>query len=217
MKLLKRPLLLYLCSFFCLSLAGTAQRRVERGLLSIYYAQEKVGYEEYQWREESGGYSLEIRGRIDKPSPMIVDRLLLRLDDDFLPREFTFVGTISGVTQEITCEIIEGAVESRTIVAGQSQKNTLQIRRDAFLLPNALFSPFIVLTKKYACSLQEKVSLSAYIVPMEEIPFTLEAMEGQPCTLLMQLGAVRIELDTDDQGNLRELRIPQQQVKILHN
>jgi hypothetical protein len=84
----------------------------------------------------------------------------------------------------------------------------VQIRRDAFLLPNPIFSPYMAITKKYACSLEEAQELSAYLIPQVETAFTLRPKENEPCTLIMEMGATQIELYTDETGQLIGLSAP---------
>ena len=67
---------------------------------------------------------------------------------------------------------------------------------------------FLILTKKFRCPLQEKKELSSYIIPQREALFTLESREEAPCSLLMLLDGTEIEIETDEQGSLKTLHIP---------
>jgi len=188
----------------------------ERGTYSIYFMDEQVGYEEFLWREVDQAYELEVTGRIIRPISMRIDHLVIRLSKDFIPLGFEFEGILSGSEQFITSYISDGRVRNTIRASGQEQESTTQIKRDAFLLPNPVFSPYMVLTKKFKCSLgEEKENLSAYNIPQAEIPFSLSPREGEPCVLLMQMGATIIELETDEQGILRVLRIPSQHIKVI--
>jgi len=104
--------------------------------------------------------------------------------------------------------INEGQVENVILVAGQEQKSTEKIKRDAFLLPNAVYSPYMVLTKKFNGNLKERVELSAYIIPQFETAFALEPSEERPWRLLMDMSGSEIILDGDEEGRLLSLRIP---------
>lgn len=84
-----------------------------------------------------------------------------------------------------------------------------------FLLPNPIFSPYLVLTKKYRCDLEERIELSAYIIPQLEVPFSLVSQEGVPCLLMLELGGIKIELQTDGQGDLKAILIPAQKLEVL--
>jgi len=189
----------------------------EQGLISIYFADEKVGYEEYIWTSDPEGYTLEARGRIDKPVPLVLDKLLIRVDKNFIPLEFYFSGRVSGYTQEIHSFMKDGFVDNHIYIDGQEHKSTVKIRRDSFLLPHSVFSPYLVLTKKYACSLEEKLELSAYIIPQLEESFVLEPAEEAPCSLLVQFDSTLIELETDETGSLMALAIPSQRIKVIRN
>jgi hypothetical protein len=187
----------------------------EEGVLSIYFNEEKVGYEEYSWEIDEQGYTLTVLGRMDRPVPIFIQRLTLRVDRSFIAQHFTFKGTIGGMEQEIISDISDGRVENTIRVAGQEQKKIIQIKRDAILLPNPVFSTYMILTKKYGCTLKEKVDLSAYIIPQMEVPFTMEPEEGHPCFYQLEMGQTQMQLQTDEAGSLRSLEIVSQRLRVL--
>jgi hypothetical protein len=189
----------------------------EKGTLLIYFMEERVGYEEYTWEADERGYTLTVKGKLTKPIPMEIERLSIRVNRDFIPYQYIFRGSVSGFNQRLSCAITDGQVESTLMVAGHEQSSSIEIRRDAFLLPNPIFSPYIVLTKKYRCLLEEKTDLSAYLVPELEIPFSLEPDAEDPCMLLMDMGGVEINLKTDGQGNLTFLQIPSRKLRVTLN
>jgi hypothetical protein len=188
--------------------------REERGTFSIYFMDEKVGYEEYSWQEGENGFILSVKGRMTKPMQLEIERLAIHLDKSFVPIRFQFKGSLNGITQEVASSISEGHVENVIRVAGQEQKSTVKVRRDTFLLPNPIFSSYMAITKKFHCSLKESVALSAYIIPQMETQFTLEPKEEEPCTLIMQMSSAQIQLETDEQGRLTSLQIPSQKIRI---
>jgi hypothetical protein len=194
-----------------------AEASRERGRFSIYFMEEKVGYEEYTWREDERGFVLEIEGRMTKPIRMTIDELTIRMDPSFIPNYFKFKGTVSGVEQEVTSTLKEGKVVSSIKMGDQEYQQSAEVKRNTFLLPNPMFSPYMVITKKFLCNLEESVELSGYIIPQVETPFILGPQEDIPCSLLMELGATQIELITDEQGRLNELRIPLQKLRIVRD
>lgn len=216
----KSTLLLCLLFFVLVSvyanphMAGTTR---ERGRFSIYFMDEKVGYEEYTWRLDDRGMVLEVEGMMTKPIRMTIEELTIRMDDGFIPSFFKFKGTVSGVEQEVTSVLREGQVQNSIKMGDQAYEATAEVKRDAFLLPNPVFSPYMVITKKYLCDLKESRELSAYIIPQVETPFILSPMEDRPCSLLMEMGATQIELVTDEQGRLNILRIPLQKLRIVRD
>lgn len=214
-KLLLIFIFIFLMLLFFFVFAGEDEEEVERGVLSIYFMEEKVGYEEYTWQSDEMSYLLSVRGRMTKPVALEIESLTLRLDKSFIPRHFYFKGSVSGVAQEISSFIVEGQVENIIQVSGEEQRNTVKIKRDAFLLPNPVFSCYMVMTKKFRCALQEPVELSAYIIPQLEVPFTLEIKEECPCLLIMQISGIKIELETDDEGNLKALHSPSQKLRVI--
>lgn len=189
---------------------------VERGELSIYFFGEKVGYEEYVWEEHERGYILSVKGRMTKPVAIEVESLKIELDKSFIPLRYSFIGSLGGIRQEISSVISEGDVLNTILVNSQEQNLQSKIRRDAFLLPNPLFSPYLMITKKYGCRMEEKKYLSAYIIPQLEIPFTLEPSEEDPCLLLMQINGIQIELETNEYGQLKILQIPSSNLRVTN-
>ena len=186
----------------------------EAGTLAIYFMQEQVGYEEYSWEEDESGYTLTVRGKMTKPISIEIERLVIRLDKSFIPHRYTFKGRVSGVAREIQSHFSEGTVVNTMQVAGQTQTETVEVKRDAVLLPNPVFSPYMVLTKKFRCSLERSVSVSAYIIPQMEIPATLEPHKDSPCRYILRLGPTEIEITADEQGFLDGLDIPSQNLRV---
>ncbi len=187
--------------------------RTEKGTLSIYFLDEQVGYEEYSWEEGEIGYSLTVRGRMTKPIAIEIERLEIYLDKSFIPRRYFFRGRVSGIDQEIRSVFSGGRAVNTKRVGGLEQTETVEIRRDAFLLPNPVFAPYMVLTKKFRCNLEERIDLSAYIIPQMEVSAILEPMGEAPCKLRMSLGQTQIEMDTDDEGTL--LKLTSQNLKVV--
>jgi hypothetical protein len=195
----------------------TAQEEYETGTFSIYFMDEKVGYEEFVWRRDATGIVLQVEGRINKPIQMTIEELVIRLDSSFIPSAFRFRGSVGGVEQDIESELRDGEARNVIRVTGQEQTGTVQIRRDAFLLPNPIFSPYMAITKKFGCSLEEALELSAYIIPQVETAFTLSPKENEPCTLIMEMGATQIELFTNETGQLIGLSAPLQHLRIVRD
>lgn len=199
-------------SIFTLSAQDTPLS--EEGVFDISFMGEKVGYEEYTWQSSETGYLLTVRGRMTKPIPMEIEKLTIRLDKAFIPSQYYFEGSVSGVRQEVLSVINEGQVENVILVAGQEQKTEAKIKRDAFLLPNPVYSPYMVLTKKFPCSLLEKAEFSAYVIPHFESPFTLEPSEENPCLLIMNMTGTEILINMDDSGKLISLEIPLMNLEV---
>ncbi len=210
-------LIIVLFSLFFFVYSASFKEKIESGTISIFFMDEKVGYEEYTWQSDELGYILTVKGRMTKPVAMEIEHLTIRLDESFIPAKFVFKGSVNGVTQEVSSSIIEGHVENRILVAGQEQKSSVNVKRNAFLLPNPIFSPYMVLTKKFRCTLQEKVDLSAYIIPQLETPFTLEPKEDDSCFLIMQINGIQINIETDGNGNLKSLHIPFQNLRVIQD
>lgn len=209
-------LFLILSSSFLPFLLTYAQEE-EEGVLYIYFREEKVGFEEYTWRSDERGFVLEASGQMTKPVPLEITQLVLHLDKSFIPWRFYFKGSVGGVSREITSSISEGEVKNIIRVSGQEREVEARIKRDAFLLPNAIFSPYVVLTKKFRCSLEERVELYAYIIPQLEVPFALESMEETPCVLIQHLSGIEVKIETDEQGSLRSLVIPSKRLRITQS
>jgi hypothetical protein len=196
-------------------MAGVFPYASETGTLSIYFMQEQVGYEEYFWEEDNTGFTLTVRGRMTKPIAIEIERLVIRVDKSFIPERYTFKGQVSGVDQDIQSFFSEGKVVNIKQVAGQERTETVDIKRDAVLLPNPMFSPYMVLTKKFRCGLQETAEISAYIIPQMEIPSTLGPKQDFPCRLVLRMGTTEIEIETDEEGVLNSLDISSQNLRVM--
>lgn len=205
--------ILLLLFFFLVPALG--RKTQETGVFSIYFMEEKVGYEEYTWEEDERGYGLTVKGRMTKPASLEIEKLTIRLDKNFIVSSFYFKGSVNGIAQEVSSSITEGNVENRIKVGGHESQHGVKVRRDAFLLPNPIFSPYMVMTKKFRCDLSEKAELSAYIIPQLEVPFTLEPKEGVPCSLSMEISGIKIELQTDEIGDLKAIFVPVQKLEVL--
>jgi len=204
--------------FFWVSLAAAAlcgAPATERGTLSIFFREEKVGYEDYVWTEEADGFLLQVMGRMTAPLALEVESLNLRLSRDFIPRGFSFKGSVNGVEQEIDSTIVEGVVTNKIKVAGQEMKSSLIIRRDAFLLPNPLFAPYQVITRKFRCAPPAQAEVDIYIIPQVEITGQLESKADAPCQLVLTMSGVEVTLTTDEQGRLNSLVIPAQHLRVV--
>lgn len=207
------------CIFFafCLLLYAQPEGSTEEGTYSIFFMDQKVGYEEYSWQANEAGYILSVKGRMSKPVRMEIKRLYIWMNKSFIATRFEFKGSISGVSQEISSNLAGGRVENVIRVAGQEQQNVVKIKRDAFLLPNPVFSPYMVITKKFGCSVKAPLELSAYVIPQMESPFTLEQDEETACTLIMKLGPTQVELVTDETGILKAVNIPSQNLRVTRD
>ncbi|MBU1474453.1 MAG: hypothetical protein KJ768_06270 [Acidobacteria bacterium] len=206
----------FLLVAFCMS-AAPLDEIMEEGIYSIYYGGEKVGYEEYVWKAGKNAFVLEVKGRMDGPVPSSLEELTIRVDRNFIPVSYSFKGTIGGLSQQVDCTFQEGVVDLRMTVAGRSFRRSVRIQRDAFLLPNPFFSPYLIIAKKFGCRLQEKRDLFSYIVPQLEEGFSLESDEETPCLLFLMFKDTRIEMETNEDGTLLHLRIPSQNIKVSRN
>jgi hypothetical protein len=206
------PILLFGLTI-CVPAFGAQEER-EEGVFDVFFMGEKVGYEEYIWETTEREYLLTVKGRMTKPIPMFIEKLTIRLDKSFIASQYYFKGSVSGVEQEVLSVITEGNVENIILVAGQEQKNEVKIRRDALLLPNAVYSPYMILTKRFPCTLQEAAELSAYLVPQMETPVTLALSEFNPCHFLLEMTGTEVHLGTDENGNLNLLEIPLKNLRV---
>ncbi len=213
-KLLFIFIFISLFLLFFILFAGQYEEEIETGVLSIYFQDENVGYEEYTWQSDERSYLLSVKGRMTKPVDMEIHSLLLRLDKSFIPRQFNFKFTVGGVAQEYSSVIVDGQVENTVYVSGQQQKNVVKIKRDAFLLPNPVFSCYMVIAKKFRCHLLDPVELSAYIIPLFEVPFSIEFDEEFPCSMTLEINGMTMEMETDDEGRLKSLHSPAQKLKV---
>lgn len=187
----------------------------ESGELSVYFMEQKVGFEEYTWQSDEIGHVLSVKGWVARPIATEIENLIIRLDKEFRPIRFFFKGLVSGVAQEISSTFVGDQVENRLLISGIEQGNTAKIKSDTFLLPSAVYSPYMIITKKFACSLAEPVVHFAYIIPQLEAIVTLKPLEDSPCSIVLLVSGTEIELETDDDGSLLSLSIPSQMIRVI--
>jgi hypothetical protein len=209
-----RLLSLVLFCVFSFSFSPVQNNSEEKGTYDIFFMDKKVGYEEFIWKTDDTGYVLIVRGKMTDPVPVELENLMIRLNVSFIPQEFSMIGSISGIPQVISSEIKEGMVENTILVAGRENKNITKIKRDAFLLPNPFFSPYMVITKKFRCGSPQSAELSAYTIPQMEAPFSMVQDAENPCLLKMVISGKLIELMTDNSGRLLSLYIPSQNIRV---
>ena len=211
----KKTILLALILGSLAAVSRPAAETTERGTLSIFFHEEKVGYEEYTWTEKADGFLLQVTGRLTAPLALEVESLSLCLTRDFIPCGFSFKGSVNGVENEVDSTIVEGVVTNRIKVAGQEMKYSLMIRRDAFLLPNPLFAPYQVITRKYRCASSPPAEVGIYIIPQLEVSGQLNSKADTPCQLVLTMGGVEVTLTSDEQGRLTSVVIPAQHIRVV--
>lgn len=187
---------------------------VETGRLAVYFRDEMVGSEDYVWTEDEFGFTLEAVARMTKPLDLDVEKLTIRLNKSFIAQSYGFKGSIGGLDQKVESVFSEGRAANVLTFSDRETRMDAQVRRDTVLLPNPLFSPYLVLAKRFRCGLAEKKEFSAYIIPQLEVPLTVEPVEGAPCRLAVDMAGVRVEIETDARGSLIELVIPSQSLRV---
>lgn len=201
--------------------SGAASRpvepAVESGTLSVYFMGEKVGYEDYAWRADDQGYVLQASGRMTKPLGLEIESMTLSLNRDFIPLEYSFRGTLNGTRQDITTRFKDGKASNTVSIGGQDVSSATEVRRDALILPNPIYSTYIVLAKRFGCGVKDKVEVSAYIVPQVEVPGTVQSDPANPCLLDMNESGVQIVLETDAEHHLISVTIPSQNIRVTNN
>jgi hypothetical protein len=205
---------LFLTGFLLSGPVRSGESSTESGTLSIYFMGAKVGYEDYTWTESEQGYVLEASGGMTQPLRLEVQSLTLRLSREFIPFEYSFKGSLNGMSQDVTSHIQDGRVVNTILQGGQETKSVAEVQRDALILPNPLFSPYLVLAKKYGCGLKDKTEVSAYMIPQVEVRGVIDRAADNPCLLTLNLAGVEVDLETDAEHHLLSLSIPGQNLKV---
>lgn len=180
--------------------------------LFVYFMGEEAGYEEYEWTEMADRYVLSISGELKSPISLITEQLTIEVDKEFRPLRFYFKGTVRGVAQEINTMIAEGEAKS-TIIAGERKAEmSPKISPDALILPNGIFSPYFLVAKKIK-GLAEKIEIPAFIVPQMEVTLSAEPDKENAHLFHLHLAGIKIELLTDEQGFVKSVSIPAQNIE----
>ena len=213
----KLILIIMIMILFLLFLVTTILPEVktsEKGKLLIYFMGEKAGFEEYEWIEELDKFILSAKGEINKPISLITDKMIIEVDKEFKPIRFYFKGKVNGVSQEIETTVFKEEVKNKIKVGQQKREFTARISRNAFFLPNGIFSPYIVVSKKAISLIKEKQTLPAYIVPQLEVNMIVEPDKEKKNSFHLNLAGVKIDILTDENGKLYSLLIPSQSIEV---
>jgi hypothetical protein len=122
-KLVLILILIVILSLLLFVSPGICRAADESGSYSIYFMDEKVGYEEFVWRAVSSGYELEVMGQMTKPVSMHIEHLVIQLTEDFIPLHYEFKGSLSGSEQYVSSSISDGSVF--TLLPGEEDESLL--------------------------------------------------------------------------------------------
>ncbi len=180
--------------------------------LYLYFMGEEAGYEEYEWIEQEDKYILRVQGEMTKPVSLVTELMMIEMDKEFRPLRFVFKGNVQGMIQEIESVVSQGEVKNTGRAGEQTMESTSKISSDALILPNSFFSPYVVLAKR-AKGIKEKMTYKAFIVPQLEVNVSAEPDSEQADLLHVNLVGVKIELLTDEEGNIESLSVPGQMME----
>ena len=197
---------------FCQEQENISQSNSKKKLF-LYFMGEEAGYEEYEWIEQADKFILSVKGEMNKPISLVTELMTIEVDKEFNPLRFYFKGKVRGVNQEIETTVTKGEVRNKIKAAGQTRELTSKISSDALILPNGIFSPYVVLAKKAKNLGKEKMILPAYIVPQIEVTVIVEPDREIASLFHLNLAGVKIELLTDEQGFVKSLSIPSQSME----
>ena len=211
-KLILIIILTILILLFLVTIILPKVKNSEKGKLLIYFMGEEAGFEEYEWIEGENEYILKIKGKMTKPVSLITRKMEIIVDKNFKPKSLIWKVIAQGVSQEIRTTIDNGKARSKISIAGQIQTFTTNISPNSLFLPNLVFSPYIILTKQIKCDLKWIKTFPAYIVDkIIEVRVRIEPKKEVPCEYNLNLaGQVNLEILTDNNGNLKSLKIPSQ-------
>lgn len=148
---------------------------IDKSTFYVYYADQPVGQESFELAETGEGYSLKASASLTKPILFETELLLLETNLSGQPTRFRFKGKVRGVEQEVSTRFSENAAENTISAAGRSSVKTDDIHAGAFVLPNLLFSPYLLLARVIGAEKGvSRKDLYAYVPPQAEVPFSLE-------------------------------------------
>ena len=211
-KLILIIIMIILILLFLVTTISPKVKNSKEGKLLIYFMGEEAGFEEYEWIEAENEYILKIKGKMTKPVLFITRKMEIIVDKNFKPKRLIWKIIAQGVSQEIKTTIDNGKARNRISIAGQIQTFTTNISSNSLFLPNLVFSPYLILTRQIRCDLKWIKTFPAYIVDkIIEVRLRIEPKKEVPCEYKLNLaGQVNLEISTDNNGNLKSLKIPSQ-------
>lgn len=187
---------------------------MSKGVFRVFFGSQEAGQESYELVQTGEGFRLTASGKLSRPVEFETRNLLIQTDTRGRARKFEFKGSVRGIEQEVTAEISDRSAENRIRAAGQVVAKSDPVHVGTFLLPNLLFSPY-VLVAHFLESGKEghpEGELHAYVPPQAEIPFSLTRNpEKKRLDLWLRNAAspeVHVVVELDERGAVKGVHIP---------
>ncbi|UCC40903.1 MAG: alpha/beta fold hydrolase [Candidatus Aminicenantes bacterium] len=177
--------------------------------LFLYFMEEEVGYEEYEWSELPDKYVLSVTGELRNPISLVTELMTIEVDKEFRPLRFYFKGTVQGTVQEIETTITQGEAKNKIMAGERKIEMSSKISPDALILPNSIFSPYFLVARRIK-GIKEKITIPAYVVPQTEVKLQAEPDKDNAQLFHLLLAGIKIELLTDERGFVKSISNPAQ-------
>ncbi|MCU1381771.1 MAG: acetoin dehydrogenase subunit dihydrolipoyllysine-residue acetyltransferase [Acidobacteria bacterium] len=203
----------------------------EAGVTSftIFLGGTPVGSEQIAVNRTATGWTITSSGRLGAPIDAVARRVQARYTADWRPLEFTFDGTVRGVTQAIHTVVAATTASSEITSGGQATPKVDTIDAGALLLlPSSFFGPYEALAARLKTAAagteipayleaQSPVTIVVGESSPEQIQTAARLVNARRTRITLALPAVRLDADlwTDDTGRMIRFSVPLQSLEVV--
>jgi uncharacterized protein len=217
--------------FFILVLVGSAPASAQESVnFTVFLRGTAIGGEEATVRRTDAGWTITAAGRLAEPLDLATRRFLMRYDSEWRPLELSIDALSRGAVLTIRTSFGDGSAVNEVTQAGQTQRKTDPITRDAVVLPNLFFSSYEALAARLG-GLKVGAALKAYIAPQAEITVTITGISEQKIETAKRTisartynltfenpgAAMLAELWTDERGRMLRFVVPAQSLAVVRD
>src|SRR4051812_39261966 len=189
-----------------------------------------IGSEQVAVNRTATGWTIVSSGRLGAPIDAVARRVQVRYTPEWKPLEFTFDGTVRGVSQAIHTVVEGGTLATSEITsAGQSKPKKDTIDPEALLvLPSSFFGPYEALAARLK-SAAAGATIPLYFEALQPVQATIGESSAEQIqtasrlinarrtrvTIALPAGNLPIDLWTDDAGRMIRFSVPLQSLEVV--
>ena len=196
---------------------------------SIFLGGTPIGTEQVAVNRTATGWTIVSSGRLAAPIDAVARRVQVRYTPDWKPLEFTFDGTVRGVTQTIHTVVSGTTATSEITSAGQAKPKVDTIDPAAvLLLPSSFFGPYEAVAARLKTAAagteipvyieaQTSIAIAVGDSSAEQIQTTGRLVNARRTRLTLVLPAGRLDADlwVDDTGRMIRFSVPLQSLDVV--
>src|SRR3954467_1484552 len=189
-----------------------------------------IGSEQVAVNRTATGWTIVSSGRLAAPIDAGARRVQVRYTPEWRPLEFTFDGTVRGVSQAIHTVVEGGTLATSEITsAGQSKPKKDTIDPETLLvLPSSFFGPYEALAARLKTA-AAGATIPLYFEALQPVQATIGESSAEQIqtasrlinarrtrvTIALPAGNLPIDLWTDDTGRMIRFSVPLQSLEVV--